>query len=121
MALPIWRSLASPQRWWDLPNVGDAGGGDGVALGFEAATHVDRGGAVAPEVDRPTFFAQHEVVVADELGGGEAVVQLHEVEVLGTDAGRSSQGSVVSTQASTRSLVGCPASAKPGARSTKPR
>src|SRR6266851_5258244 len=31
----------------DLPDVGDAGGGDGVALRFEAARHVDRGGAVA--------------------------------------------------------------------------
>ena len=32
----------------DLPDVGDAGGGDGVALGLEAAGHVDRGRAVAP-------------------------------------------------------------------------
>ena len=26
----------------DLPDIGDAGGGDGMALGFETARHVDR-------------------------------------------------------------------------------
>ena len=82
--------------------------------------------AVAPgragveEVDRAALLAQHQVVVVHELGGGEAVVQLDQVEVLGPDAGllvgltaafrvsvltsgstwqASSHGSVVSTDA----------------------
>src|SRR5581483_3775054 len=33
-------------------------------------------------------LAQPEVVVVDELGGGEAVVELDEVEILGPDTGR---------------------------------
>ena len=78
----------------DLPDVGDAGRRDRVALRLEAARDVDRGRAVAPrrtrleEVDRAALLAQHEVVVVDELGGGEAVVQLDEVEVGRADAGR---------------------------------
>ena len=77
----------------DLPDVGDAGRRDRVALRLEAARHVDRRLAVAPrgarleEVDRAALLAQHEVVVVHELGGGEAVVQLDEVEVVGADAG----------------------------------
>ena len=77
----------------DLPDVGDAGGGDRVALGLQAAGHVHRGRAVAPrgaaveEVDGAALLAEQEVVVVDELGGGEAVVELDEVEVLGADAG----------------------------------
>ena len=77
----------------DLPDVGDAGRRDRVALRLEAARHVHRRLAVAPrgagleEVDRAARLAQPEVVVVDELGGGEAVVQLDEVEVLGADAG----------------------------------
>src|SRR5581483_2592737 len=83
----------APEVVADLPDVGDAGGGDGVALGLQAARHVDRRRAVPPagagleEVDRPTLLAEHAVVVVDELGGGEAVVQLDEVEVLRPDAG----------------------------------
>src|SRR6201999_2489267 len=77
----------------DLPHVGDAGGGDRVALGLQTARHVDRGFAVTPrgagveEVDRATFLAQHQVVVVHQLGGGEAVVQFDQVEVVGADAG----------------------------------
>ena len=44
---------------------------------------------VAPgleEVDRAALLAQHEVVVVHELGGGEAVVQLDEIEVGRADA-----------------------------------
>src|ERR1044072_3147729 len=79
----------TPEVVADLPDVGDAGGGDGVALGLQAARHVDGGAAVAPggagleEVDRSPFLSQPEVVVGDELGGGEAVVQLDEVGGLG--------------------------------------
>ena len=76
-----------------LPDVGDAGGGDRVALRLQAAGHVHRGRAVTPrraaveEVDGAALLAELEVVVVDELGGGEAVVELDEVEVLGADAG----------------------------------
>ena len=45
---------------------------------------------VAPDSKKstaPPSLAQPEVVVVHELGGGEAVVQLDEVEVLGPDAG----------------------------------
>ena len=76
----------------DLVEVGGAGGADRVALGDEAAADVDGGLAVAPrragvdEGARPTRLAQPEVVVVDELGRGEAVVELDQVEVLGTDA-----------------------------------
>ena len=45
------------------------------------------GGAGLEEVDGAALGAQHEVVVVDQLGGGEAVVQLDQVEVLGADAG----------------------------------
>ncbi len=71
----------------DLPDVGDAGRRDRVAFRLEAAGDVDRDRAVAPrcrrveEVDRAALLAQHEVVVVHELRGGEAVVQLDEIEV----------------------------------------
>src|SRR6202035_4185763 len=71
-----------------LVEVGAAGGADGVAFGDEPARHVDGDGPVAPrappvdEVARAPGLAQLEVLVVDELGGGEAVVQLHQVEVL---------------------------------------
>jgi hypothetical protein len=38
----------APEVVADLPDVGDAGGGDGVALGLQAAGHVDRHGPVTP-------------------------------------------------------------------------
>ena len=78
----------------DLPDVGDAGRRDRVALRLEAARHVHRRRAVAPRWRRdskkstaPPSSHSIEVVVVHELGGGEAVVQLDEVEVLGADAG----------------------------------
>ena len=39
------------------------------------------------EVDGTTGLAEHQVVVVHELGRGEAVVQLDEVEILGAHAG----------------------------------
>ena len=44
-------------------------------------------GAGVEEVDGAALLAEHQVVVVHELGGGEAVVQLDEVEVLRADAG----------------------------------
>ena len=73
----------------DLPDVGDAGGRDRVALRLEPARHVHRrrpSRHVAPDSKKSTALAlgaQHEVVVVHQLGGGEAVVQLDEVEVVG--------------------------------------
>ena len=78
----------TPPRCWRCPVARD-----GVALGLEAARHVDRrrpvapGGAGVEEVDGAARLAQHQVVVVDQLGGGEAVVQLDQVEVVGADAG----------------------------------
>ena len=72
----------------DLPDVRDAGGGDRVALRLETAGDVHRRRAVAPRRARPeevgsaALLAQHQVVVVDELGGREAVVQLDEIEIL---------------------------------------
>ena len=74
-----------------LVEVGDAGGAQGVALGDEAARHVDGRAPVAArrarvdEVARPARLAQPQVVVVQQLGGGEAVVQLDQVEVRGPD------------------------------------
>src|SRR5688572_13229041 len=61
----------------DLPDVGDAGGRDRVALGLQAARHVDRGLAVTPrrarqeEVGSAALLAESEVVVVDELSRRE--------------------------------------------------
>src|SRR4051794_33776709 len=66
----------------DLPDVGDAGGGDRVALRLQTARHVDRRlagaprGAAVEEVARLARLAQHQVVVVHQFGGGEAVVEL---------------------------------------------
>ena len=94
LAPSIWRGpRLAAQVGADLPDVGDAGRRDRVALGLQTTRDVDRGLPVPPggpaveEVDRAALLAQHEVVVVHELGGREAVVQLDEVEVLGTDAG----------------------------------
>ena len=92
-ALDLAVARLTPQVRGHLVEVGDAGGADGVALGDEAARHVDGDGPVAPraapvdEVARASRLAQLQVLVVDELGGGEAVVQLHEVEVLGRHPG----------------------------------
>ena len=92
-ALDLARTRLAPQMGGDFPHVGDPGGTDGVPLRLEPARHVDRHGAIAPggsgveEVDGSALLAQHQVVVVDEFGGGEAVVQFHQVEVRGADTG----------------------------------
>src|SRR6185437_14742910 len=64
----------------DLPDVGDAGGRDRVSLGLQPAGDVHWRRAVTPrragveKVCGTAFFAQHQVVVVHQLGGGEAVV-----------------------------------------------
>ena len=45
------------------------------------------GRAGVDEVAGAAGLAEAEVVVVEELGGGEAVVELDEVEVVGADAG----------------------------------
>ena len=63
-----------------------------MALRFEAPRHVDRQLARAPgrprleEVDGLAFRAEHQVVVVDELGGREAIVELHQIELVRADA-----------------------------------
>ncbi len=91
--LDLTRARLPPQVVRDLPDVRDAGRGDRVALGLQAARHVDRRAAVAErrtgleEVDRTALGAEHQVVVVHELGRREAVVQLDQVEVGRRDAG----------------------------------
>ena len=116
----------------DFADVGDAGRAERVALREEAAAGVH--GDLAADVRRAlvdhaagfAFAADAEVLVVQQLGGGEAVVELDQVEVLGPDAGllvrdlrgvagervdvgmvrsRSVYGSLVSTEAAT--LIGC--------------
>ena len=71
----------------NLEQVGYAGGADGVPLRQQAARHVHRDLPVAPRaalVDPlagAAGFAQPQVVVVPQLGGCEAVVQLHQVEI----------------------------------------
>src|SRR5581483_9658471 len=83
----------APEVGGHLVEVGHAGGADGVALGQQPAGDVDRRRPVPPagplldEVGRPALLAEAQVVVVDDLGGGEAVVQLDEVEVGRADAG----------------------------------
>jgi len=66
-----------------------------VALRLEAARHVDGRGAVTPgrpgleKVDGTALGTQAEVVVVHELSGGEAVVQLDEIEILGAEPASS--------------------------------
>ena len=77
----------------DLDDVGDAGGAERVALGEQAAAGVDRdlaadlGRAFVDQLAGLALAAEAEVLVVQELGGGEAVVQLDLAEVLGADAG----------------------------------
>src|SRR5690606_41792834 len=84
--LPVAR-LAAQVRG-DFVRVGDAGRADRVALGQQASGDVDRDLALAPrgsgvdEVTGPARLAQPQVVVVDQLRGGEAVVQLHQIEVV---------------------------------------
>ena len=94
LAPSIWRSPASPRRWWQtsqmlampVAEIGwplDSRPPD-TLTGVLPSRH---GRAGQEEVGRAALLAQPEVVVVDELGGGEAVVQLDEVEVVGPDAG----------------------------------
>ena len=94
LAPSIWRSPASPRRWWQTSQMlAMPVAAIGWPFDSQAAGHVHRRLAVAPrgaaveEVDGAALLAEHEVVVVHELGGGEAVVQLDEVEVLRADAG----------------------------------
>src|SRR5262245_62135064 len=90
-AVDLTVAALAPEVGGHLPDVGDAGRSDGMALRLQAARDVDRLPAVAPRgarlevVDRAALLAEHEVVVVHELRGGEAVVQFDEVEVLGPD------------------------------------
>ena len=83
----------APEVMTDLPDVGDAGGGDRMALRLETSGDVHRHRAVAPrgagveEADRVALVAEPEVVVVDQLRGREAVVQLDEIEIRRPDAG----------------------------------
>ena len=91
-ALDLTVARLAAQLRGDLVDVGDAGHADRVALRQQSARHVHRARAVTPrtapvdEVAGTAGLAQTEVVVVDELGGGEAVVQLDEVEVGRADA-----------------------------------
>ena len=94
LAPSIWRSPASPRRWWQISQMLAM---PVAAIGWpldsrppDTFTGVEPSRQVAPgleEVDGVAGLAEHEVVVVHQLGGGEAVVELHEVEVLGGHAG----------------------------------
>src|ERR1700722_18658171 len=82
----------TPEVMADLPDIGDAGSGNGVALGLETTGDVDGRSTVTErrtrleEVDGTPGRTEHQVVVVDQLGGGKAVVELDQVEVLGADS-----------------------------------
>ena len=92
-ALDLAVARLAAQLRGDLEHAGRAGHADRVALREQSAGHVDRGRAVTPrgppvdEVAGAARLAQPQVVVVDQLGGGEAVVQLDQVEVVRADAG----------------------------------
>ena len=91
-ALDLTVARLAAQLRGDLEHAGRAGHADRVTLREQTAGDVDRRGAVTPrgllvdELARTTGLAEPQVVVVDELGGGEAVVQLHQVEVFRADA-----------------------------------
>ena len=92
-ALHLPAAGLAPQMGGDLVDVGDAGGAQRVALGEQPAGDVHRNapaqGHVAV-VDQPAGAAvpaQAEVLVVQDLCGGEAVVQFHQVHVVRTEAG----------------------------------
>jgi hypothetical protein len=94
LAPSIWRSPASPRRWWQTSQMLAMPVAEiGMALRLQTARDVDRQRAVAPrrtgveEVDGAALLAQPEVVVVDQFGRREAVVQFDQVEVLRADAG----------------------------------
>ena len=90
--LTVARLAAQVRR--HLEDVGDTRRTDRVTLRDQAAADVDRDLAVAPRaalVDELAGLARRaelQVVVVDQLGGREAVVQLDEVEILRVDARR---------------------------------
>ena len=94
LAPSIWRSPASPRRWWQTSQM-LAMPVAAIGWPFDCRPPDTLTGVVAvtprrarlEEVDGAALGAQHQVVVVHELGRGEAVVELDEVEVLGTDAG----------------------------------
>src|SRR5688572_882818 len=75
----------------DLEDTCGAGHPDGVTLRQESTRRVHRGRPVTPRrtgVDErtgATGLTEPEVVVVEQLRGGEAVVELYEVEILRTD------------------------------------
>ena len=77
----------------ELGALGEAGGAERVALGEEAAGGVGDEFAAVGVVAVPdellgfAFFAEAEGFVGEELVGGEAVVELDDVDVFGADAG----------------------------------
>ena len=91
-ALDLTVARFAAQLRGDLVHTGRAGHADRVTLREQPARHVHGAGAVAPrsppvdEVAGAAGLAEPEVVVVDELGGGEAVVELDQVEVGRTDA-----------------------------------
>ena len=89
LAPSIWRSPASPRRWVATSQTLAM---PVAAIGWpldsrppETLTGVVPSRQVAPDLKKstaPPSLAEHEVVVVDQLGRGEAVVQLDQVEVL---------------------------------------
>src|ERR1700722_13850659 len=77
-----------------LVEVGDAGGPDRIAFGQQSAGYIDRQRSVpgrrtgVDEVAGAAGVAQAQIVVVDQFGGGEAIMQLHQIEILGADARR---------------------------------
>ena len=77
----------------ELGALGEAGGAERVALGDQAAGGVDDpaaavgGVVVVDELAALALAAQAERLVGQQLVGGEAVVQLDDVDVVGADAG----------------------------------
>ena len=89
-----WRSPASPRSCsQQLDDLRDARRADRMALRLQPAAGVDRGLATQHRAARLeplpgcSRVAEAEVLVGDELGDREAVVDLGEVDVLGSDAG----------------------------------
>ena len=93
-ALDLTVSGLASQVGGDLVDVGHTGRPNRMPFGDQSTRHVDRGPPVAERtarVDELTGsapLAKAQVVVVNELGGREAVVQLHQVEVFGTHPGR---------------------------------
>ena len=95
MRAPLDLALAgvAPQVRGHLVDVGDAGGAERMTLGEQTARHVDRNPpperhiAVVDQPSRVAVPAQPEVLVVEDLGGGEAVVEFDEIHILRPEAG----------------------------------